>query len=136
MKTSKFKAGAVGMALVASCVVALPMVAQADEAKVTVSAPASEKKASKQENIGVLTGVAVGAVAGGPIGAIVGAAAGAWIGDRYHKQEVAKKALASDLSESEAKRTELSQNVTDLSVSLADVRAKSEKLDLAFKNAD
>jgi len=137
MNTFKFKAGAVGMALVASCVVALPVVAQAGEPeKVTVSAAPEKKSASKQENIGVLTGVAVGAVAGGPIGAIVGAAAGAWIGDRYHKQEVAKKALASDLTQSEAKRTELSQNVTDLSVSLADMKAKSEKLDLAFKNAD
>ena len=59
-----------------------------------------------------MTGLAVGAVAGGPVGAIFGAAAGAWLGDRYHKQEVAKKALASDLSQSQAQKTALSQNVT------------------------
>jgi outer membrane protein OmpA-like peptidoglycan-associated protein len=98
------------------------------------TATKQEHKASKQENIGVVTGLAIGAVAGGPIGAIVGAGAGAWIGDHYHKQELAKKELAQDLSQSEARRTLLSQNVTELNASLAEARARSDKLDLALKN--
>lgn len=124
--TTKLRAGALGLTLV-STLVALPAFAQ-DSGK--------PQKASKQENIGVVTGLAVGAAAGGPVGAIFGAAAGAWIGDRYHKQEVAKKDLASDLTQSEAQRNALTQNVADLNVSLAQARAKSDQLDLALKNTD
>ncbi len=126
----KLKAGALGLALVSTCVVTLP--AHAMDGNTTQKG----KAASKQENIGVFTGLAVGAAAGGPIGAIVGAAAGAWVGDRYHKQEVAKKELATDLSQSQTRQTQLSKNVVELNSSLAEVRAKSEKLDLALKNTD
>jgi outer membrane protein OmpA-like peptidoglycan-associated protein len=131
--TKKLRAGALGLTLVSSCVVALPVFAQ-DGDTVTVKAP--KTNASKQENIGVFTGLAVGAAAGGPVGAIVGAAAGAWIGDRYHKKEVAAKALKGDLSESEAQRALLTQSVTELNVSLTDARAKSDQLNQALKNAD
>jgi outer membrane protein OmpA-like peptidoglycan-associated protein len=130
--TNKLRAGALGLTLISSCVVALPVHAQ-DGDTVTVKAP--KTNASKQENIGVFTGLAVGAAAGGPIGAIVGATAGAWIGDRYHKKEVAAKALKSDLSESEAQRAQLTQSVTELNTSLADARAKSDQLNSALKNA-
>jgi outer membrane protein OmpA-like peptidoglycan-associated protein len=127
--TNKLRAGALGLTLISTCVATLPAYAQDNG-----STP--RPKASKQENIGVVTGLAVGAAAGGPVGAIVGAAAGGWIGDRYHKQVVAKKALATDLSQSEAQRNMLTQNVADLNVSLADARAKSDKLDLALKKTD
>ena len=127
---NKLRAGALGLALVSTCVVTLP--AQAQDSNIAHKG----KGASKQENVGVMTGLAVGAAAGGPIGAIVGAAAGAWVGDRYHKQEVAKKELATDLSQSQVKQSQLSQNVVELNTSLAEVRAKSEKLDLALKNTD
>jgi outer membrane protein OmpA-like peptidoglycan-associated protein len=125
--TKKVRAGALGLTLVSTCVVALPAYAQ-DSGKTP------PPKASKQENIGVVTGLAVGAVAGGPVGAIIGAAAGGWIGDRYHKKEVANKALKADLSDAEAERTTLAQNVAELNASLADTRAKSDQLGLALKN--
>src|SRR5580698_2180800 len=128
--TNKLRAGALGLTLISSCVVTLPAHAQ-DGDTVTVKAP--KTNASKQENIGVFTGLAVGAAAGGPIGAIVGATAGAWIGDRYHKKEVAAKALKSDLTQSEAQRALLTQSVTELNASLADARAKSDQLDQALK---
>jgi outer membrane protein OmpA-like peptidoglycan-associated protein len=131
--TKKLRAGALGLTLISTCVVALPVYAQ-DSGTVTVKAP--KEKASKQENIGVVTGLAVGAAAGGPVGAILGAAAGGWIGDRYHKKEVAAKALKGDLSESEAQRALLTQSVTELNASLADARAKSDQLDVALKNAN
>lgn len=126
----KLRAGALGLALVSTCVVTLPAYAQ------NTNTTQKGKAASKQENVGVMTGLAVGAAAGGPIGAIVGAAAGAWVGDRYHKQEVARKELATDLSQSQVKQTQLSQNVVELSTSLAEVRSRSEKLDLALQNTD
>ncbi len=126
--TRKLRAGALGLTLVSTCVVALPVYAQGG------SKP--PQAASKQENIGVVTGLAVGAAAGGPVGAIFGAAAGAWIGDRYHKQVVAKKELAADLSQSEAQRTALTQNVAELNASLASARMKSDQLDQALKNTD
>lgn len=56
-------------------------------------AHAAEQPASKQENIGVSTGLVVGALAGGPFGAVFGAAAGAWLGDRYHRQMVENRRL-------------------------------------------
>jgi outer membrane protein OmpA-like peptidoglycan-associated protein len=127
--TKKLRTGALGLALVSTCVVTLP--AYAHDSNTT-----QKGKASKQENIGVVTGLAVGAAAGGPIGAIVGAAAGAWVGDRYHKQEVAKKALATDLSQTKVKETQLSQSVDELNTSLAEARAKSDKLDLTLKKTD
>lgn len=129
--TKKLRAGALGLTLVSTCVVALPVYAQ-DNGTGTTPRP----KASKQENIGVVTGLAVGAAAGGPVGAILGAAAGGWIGDRYHKKELAAKTLKTDLSESEAQRMLLTQSVTELNASLAEARAKSDRLDLALKNAN
>ncbi len=72
----------------------------------------AKQKASKQEDFGVLSGLAIGAVAGGPIGAVVGAAAGALLGDRFHKQATTSKALATDLGKSEAERTLLRRTWT------------------------
>jgi outer membrane protein OmpA-like peptidoglycan-associated protein len=126
--TTKLRNGAMGLTVLATCMAALPVRAQET---VTVRQPAS-----KQENIGVVTGLAVGAAAGGPIGAIVGAAAGAWIGDRYHKQVVARKDLAASLDKSESDRTRLAQNVTELNGTLAQSQARGEQLDLALSRAD
>ena len=135
--TNKLRTGALGLALVSTCVVTLPAYAQdSTQGNTTQVIKAHKEGASKQENIGFVTGLAVGAAAGGPIGAIVGGAAGAWVGDRYHKQDVKKKELATDLSQSEAERAGLSQNVLELNATLADARAKSDKLDLALKKTD
>jgi outer membrane protein OmpA-like peptidoglycan-associated protein len=126
--TNKLRAGAMGVTLFSTCVLTLPAYAQDGSVTITTTPPPAPK-ASKQENIGVVTGLAVGAVAGGPVGAIVGAAAGGWIGDRYHKQVVAKK-------ESEKQRDMLAKDVDELNVSLADARAKGDQLDLALKKTD
>ena len=122
--SKKLRAGALGLTLVATSVVTLPVYAQVD------SGTAPPKKASKQENIGVVSGLAIGAAAGGPIGAIIGAAAGGWVGDRYHRKEVAAK-------ESEEQRAMLAQNVTELNATLTEARAKSDQMNLALqKTAD
>ena len=121
--SKKLRAGALGLTLVATSVVTLPVYAQVD------SGTPPPRKASKQENIGVVSGLAVGAAAGGPIGAIIGAAAGGWMGDRYHKKEVAAK-------ESEAQREMLAQNVTELNATLAETRARSDQMNLVLQKAD
>ena len=121
--SKKLRAGALGLTLVATSVVALPVYAQVD------SSAAPPKKASKQENIGVLTGLGVGAAAGGPVGAIIGAAAGAWIGDRYHKKEVAAK-------ESEKQREMLAENVTELNATLTEARVKSDQMTLTLQKTE
>jgi outer membrane protein OmpA-like peptidoglycan-associated protein len=126
--TTRLRNGSLGLTVLATCMAALPAHAQDT---VTVRQPAS-----KQENIGVVTGLAVGAVAGGPIGAIVGAAAGAWIGDRYHKQVVARTELAANLDKSEGDRTRLAQNVTELNGTLAHEQERGEQLDLALSYTD
>jgi len=58
------------------------------------------------------------------------------IGDHYHKQVVARQALAKDLSKSESEKTQLAQNVDKLHGSLADAQAKGEQLDQALKKTD
>ncbi|MDB6158692.1 MAG: hypothetical protein JWO04_2398, partial [Gammaproteobacteria bacterium] len=129
MKTmTQMRNRSIALAVAAACVTALPVHA---EETVTVRQPAS-----KQENIGVVTGLAVGAAAGGPVGAIVGAAAGAWLGDRYHKQAVARHELAAGLDKSESDRTRLAQNVTELNGSLAHEQERGEQLDLALSHTD
>jgi outer membrane protein OmpA-like peptidoglycan-associated protein len=118
----------IALAVAVALVTALPVHAQDT---VTV-----EHRASKQQNIGVVSGLAIGAVAGGPVGAIIGAAAGAWIGDRYHKQIVARNELASGLDKSEQDRTRLAKNVTELNGSLAHEQERGEQLDLALQQTD
>ena len=137
--TTKYRTRSISTALLAACmsVAALPLYAQetvivqSDTAK-----PAPRPSASKQENIGVVSGLVVGAVAGGPIGAVVGAAAGGWLGDRYHKQMVAKQALAADLSRSESDKTRLADNVAQLNGSLAREQQQGEQLNRALSHTD
>jgi outer membrane protein OmpA-like peptidoglycan-associated protein len=94
-------------------------------------AAGGQQPASKQENIGVFTGLAVGAAAGGPIGAMVGMVAGAWLGDRYHRESVANHALA-------AQNHDLTAQNRDLTASLGrseqDRRGLAGKLDLASQS--
>jgi outer membrane protein OmpA-like peptidoglycan-associated protein len=118
----------IALAVAIACAIALPVHA---EETVTV-----RPKASKQETVGVVTGLAVGAAAGGPIGAIVGAAAGAWFGDHYHKQVVARKELAEGLDKSESDRVRLAHNVTELNGTLAHEQERGEQLDLALSHTD
>ena len=108
MNTTKLRGPTLGLTLVAACVAALPVHAQG-----RVDAQ-GRTPASKQENIGVVSGLAVGAAAGGPFGAIIGAAAGAWLGDKYHKKAVENATLSNDLSKSEAQRQALTKNIGDL----------------------
>lgn len=85
--------------MAAACSTALP--AQAD--------PLSSKQpSSRQEGIGVGSGLAIGALAGGPFGAVIGAATGAWLGAKYHKQKEENHALTADLAQGRAERTRLS----------------------------
>jgi outer membrane protein OmpA-like peptidoglycan-associated protein len=134
--TTKFRKTALTLTIAAAVAASLP--AQAQE----------KQKASRQENIGVVSGLTVGAVAGGPVGAIIGAATGAWLGDRYHRQEMKNQELAVDLDDSEQERMTLANNVDDLNSSLVDSQFQREKLaetyahtrdletDVAFRTAD
>jgi outer membrane protein OmpA-like peptidoglycan-associated protein len=112
--TTKLRAPVLGVSIAVASALALPAHAQ--------------KPASKQENIGVATGITVGAFAGGPVGAILGAAAGAWLGDRYHRQEEENKELRTVLSESEAERERLAQSIAQLNGLLASSKATGVQL--------
>jgi outer membrane protein OmpA-like peptidoglycan-associated protein len=90
------------------------MVLTATACAATLPAQAAEPAASRQENIGVVSGLAIGALAGGPFGAIFGAATGAWLGDRYHKQKVENTALAADLNRSQSERVKLDLTLADI----------------------
>jgi len=111
---------------------AVSAVALAVTAALALPAQAAKERASRQENIGVVSGLTVGAVAGGPFGAIVGAAAGAWLGDRYHQQAVAKNELEGSLGQSEAERMRLAQNVTSLNGSLVNAQSWGDQLGTAL----
>jgi outer membrane protein OmpA-like peptidoglycan-associated protein len=92
-------------------------------------------RASRQETIGVLTGLAVGAAAGGPIGAIVGAGAGGWLGDRYHRQLLAKQSLHAELARSEAEKQQLAGQLTVLDDSLHASQQERLRLSSALTHA-
>lgn len=99
----------------------------------TAAAPDSNARA---EDIGIVTGLAVGAAAGGPIGALVGAAAGGLMGDRYHREKQTARQLSSDLDRSEAERTRLAANVTELNGSLAESRTRGTRLEHTLAAVD
>lgn len=116
MSTSNRNYRALGLA-VAACLAGLP--AWAD----TAAAPGWPDPAAKQENIGIVTGLAVGAAAAGPIGAVVGAATGALLGNHYYRQKETAATLKSDLERSEASRAQLTADATQLNGSVTQLQS-------------
>ena len=88
----------------------------------------AEASASKEENIGVGTGLAIGAAAGGPVGALVGAAAGALLGDSINKRKTKMKDLSTSLDESRSTVSELQSDIAALD---REVNVVSKELDRA-----
>ena len=134
--SNKVRVGTVGITIAAMSLAALPVSA-------AQTAPGTPPAASKQENIGVLTGAAVGAAAGGPIGAMVGMVAGALLGNHYHKQSVANhdlaaqnQALAASLSASQQDREALAGKLNLASQSLTAVEAQRAELDHMVQLSD
>jgi outer membrane protein OmpA-like peptidoglycan-associated protein len=126
----------IALAVAVACV-ALPVHAESSSTVTVQTEQTSKpKSASKQESIGIVTGLAVGAAAGGPIGAVIGAAAGAWMGDHYHQQLAARREAQKGLGESETERTRLASNVTELNGTLARSQERGEQLDLALSHTD
>ena len=123
--SNKVRIGTIGITVAAMSLAALP----ASAAQAT--AAGAQQAASKQENIGVFTGLAVGAAAGGPIGAMVGVVAGAWLGDRYHRQSIANHALAAQNHDLTAQNRDLTAS---LSRSEQDRRGLMGKLDLTSQS--
>lgn len=141
----KLRVGTMGITVAAISLVTLPAAAATPS-----KSPVTRPPASKQENIGAFTGLAVGAAAGGPIGAMVGLAAGAWLGDRYHRQSVTNhglaadnhdlaadnRVLAADLSRSEQARRGLAGRLEQVTHSLAGVQAQRAELDRTVQLSD
>jgi outer membrane protein OmpA-like peptidoglycan-associated protein len=128
IRITKYRGPALGLTLAAALAALSPV-------------HAAERPASKQENIGVATGFAVGAAAGGPIGAIVGAATGALMGDRYHKKEVERSALASNLDASESERGKLKNELVQTQLhgeklGQAIDRTKDLETEVSFRTGD
>ena len=126
---TKLRAISTAATLTALCAAALPVQAQD-------TADAGRTPASKQQRVGMVTGLAVGAAAGGPVGAIVGLTAGAWMGDRYHRQAAARQEAVASLDRSEGERARLASNVAELNGSLAQEQDHGEKLDLALSQTN
>ena len=134
--SSKVRVATVGVTVAAMSLAAFPVSAAQE-------LPGKPQPASKQQNIGVFTGLAVGAAAGGPIGAMVGMVAGAWLGDRYHRQSVRNDALlttnhslAADLRRSEDERQGLTGKLDLATQSLAATRAQQAELDRTVQLSD
>lgn len=105
IRTSNKRIAAIALAVAAACTAALP--AQATDQA------APKQASSKQERIGVGSGLAIGALAGGPFGAMIGAAAGAWLGDKYHRQDVENHTLEADLTRNSLERARLSASLSE-----------------------
>src|SRR6185312_7563046 len=133
--SNKVRIGTVGITVAAMSLAAVPASSAAQAG--------GQQPASKQENIGVFTGLAVGAAAGGPIGAMVGMVAGAWLGDRYHRQSTVNHALAAQnrdltasLSHSEQDRRGLAGRLDLTTQSLAATQAQQAELDRTVQLSD
>ena len=85
---------------------------------VAAYAPAATAKPSKEENIGVGSGVVIGAIAGGPVGAIIGAAIGATVGDKMHRKNAEIESLNGSLDESRDDLRALHRNIESLNAEL------------------
>ncbi len=99
-RISNKRASAIALAVMAACAATMPV-------------QAADRAASKQESIGVGSGLAIGALAGGPFGAVIGAAAGAWLGDKYHRQKVENHALEADLAHGNVERSKLRASLAE-----------------------
>jgi len=86
---------------------------------VATTSPAIAASASKEENVGVGSGVVIGALAGGPVGAIIGAAIGAKVGDSMHKKSSTIDDLSGSLQESRSDLAGLESDIDALSAELA-----------------
>jgi len=116
--TTKLRGPALGLTLGAALMIAVAPVQAAE----------MQKKSSKAENVGVMSGLVIGAVAAGPVGAIVGAAGGAFLGDKFHKKDVQNKELKLSLAKSDAEKQKL---MADLASTMAHGEKLSEELDNA-----
>jgi len=133
----------VGFGLACAVAAALPCVAgEVPPDTVTVEAqnippqPAKkpDKSAGTEENIGFFSGLALGAVAGGPIGAFAGGITGALLGEHFHKQKLLNRALAADLSGSNAERAKLTQTLLQMDGSLD--HARELTLNIGFRTGE
>jgi outer membrane protein OmpA-like peptidoglycan-associated protein len=115
----------VGFGMACAVAAALPCVAGDKQ---------ESKRAPAEENIGLVSGLAIGAVAGGPIGAVAGAITGALLGEHYHKQKLANHELAADLSGSNAEKAKLTQTVMQMGGSLD--HARELTVNISFKTGD
>ncbi|NOX69902.1 MAG: OmpA family protein [Gammaproteobacteria bacterium] len=70
--------------------------------------------ASREEHVGISSGLVVGAVVGGPVGALLGSAVGAKLGDVFGRRKEQVAALSDDLEGSRARVRELQQSVAAL----------------------
>ena len=116
--TTKLRGPALGLTLGTALMIAVAPVQAAEV----------QKKSSKAENVGVMSGLVIGAVAGGPVGAIVGAAGGAFLGDKFNKKDVQNKELKLSLAKSDAEKRKL---MADLASTMAHGEKLSEELDNA-----
>lgn len=85
---------------------------------VAAYAPAATAKPSKEENIGVGSGVIIGAIAGGPVGAIIGAAIGAKVGDTMHQKNAEIETLSGSLDATRNDVRALNRNIDALNTDL------------------
>lgn len=86
---------------------------------VATSSSALAAPASKEENVGVSSGLVIGALAGGPVGAIIGAAIGAKFGDSMHKKSDTIDTLYGALDETRSDVASLENDLDTLSAELA-----------------
>src|SRR6185369_11794158 len=112
--TTKLRGPALGLTLGAAALIIAVAPVQAAE----------QRKSSKPENVGVLSGLVIGAAAGGPIGAVVGAVGGAFLGDKFHKKDVQNDELKLSLAKTEGDKQKL---MADLATTMAHGEKLSEE---------
>ena len=79
-----------------------------------VSSAFAAASASREENVGVGSGVVIGAIVAGPVGAILGGAIGAKLGDVFARRKDQVFTLSNDLDGSRARVREMQQSIVAL----------------------
>ncbi|HNP37593.1 MAG TPA: OmpA family protein [Woeseiaceae bacterium] len=90
---------------------------------------ANAAASSKEESIGVGSGLVIGALAGGPVGAIIGSAIGAKLGDNAHKKNNRFDAMSSALDKSRQTIDNLELDVRTLTADLGTSTADLARLE-------
>lgn len=84
------------------------------------------EESSREEAIGVGSGLVIGALAGGPIGAFAGAIVGVVVGERFHRQRTGRLQAEADLAQTSEELASLQVAMRNAQVQMAQLAEEAD----------